>query len=268
MVAYPQSSSPLTFQVTASSRFALHETLLDTLPAFSTISQIYIMVSHNSGAMFSGWGIPSSLTLSATTLAAVSILLGSFVFYHQYGHNRNSKSQSLNNELVLITGGCGGIGGQIVEDLARRKARVLVLDIQEPRTETAEGVHFYKVDVNSPQAISEIAKSIRETHGDPTVLINNAGVFCQSTIIEIPEERLRQTFDVNVLSQFFIVKEFLPAMIRRNEGHIITMASIASFVAVGEMVDYCCSKASALAFHEGLTQELKHFYAAPNVLTR
>lgn len=45
------------------------------------------------------------------------------------------------------------------------------------------------------------------------------------------------------------------------------MASIVSFVAVGEMVDYCCSKASTLAFYEGLTQELRHFYAAFNVLT-
>lgn len=218
------------------------------------------MDSHNLAAMFSGWG-------TATSLAAISILLGFYVFYFQYYHTLNLESQNLDHELILITGGCGGIGGQMVEDLTRRKARVLVLDVHEPQNETAEGVHFYKVDISCPQAVSEVAASIREVHGDPTVLINNAGVFCQRTILEIPEDLLRQTFDVNVLSQFYIIKEFLPAMIRKDQGHIITMASIASFVAVGEMVDYCCSKASTLAFHEGLTQELRHFYAAPNVLT-
>ncbi|KAJ5102626.1 hypothetical protein N7532_003155 [Penicillium argentinense] len=62
------------------------------------------------------------------------------------------------------------------------------------------------------------------------------------------------------------MKEFLPSMIRTNRGHMVTIASVASFVAVGEMVDDCCSKASALAFHDGLRQELKYWYEAPNVL--
>lgn len=65
-----------------------------------------------------------------------------------------------------------------------------------------------------------------------------------------------------------MVKEFLPSMIRDNHGHVITVASMASFVTVGEMVDYACTKASALAFHEGLGQELRYWYKAPKVRTR
>jgi short-subunit dehydrogenase len=64
-----------------------------------------------------------------------------------------------------------------------------------------------------------------------------------------------------------MVKEFVPAMIAANHGHIITTASMASFGAIGGMVDYACTKASALAFHEGLAQELKSYHSAPKVRT-
>ena len=64
-----------------------------------------------------------------------------------------------------------------------------------------------------------------------------------------------------------MVQEFLPDMIQNNHGHIVTIASVTSFVGLGGWVDYCCSKASALAFHEGLSQELSLWYDAPKVRT-
>lgn len=172
------------------------------------------------------------------------------------------------NELVLLTGGNGGIGRQIMEDLSEKGVRVVILDIQRPTAKLPKNVIFYETDITSAASLSERATFIRDTHGDPTIIVNNAGVFHHGSILEKSEFELRQTFDVNTISHFLIMKEFLPALIRRNKGHVITMASIASFVAVGEMVDYCCSKASALAFHEGLRQELKFWYDAPNVRTR
>ncbi|CAI7599273.1 unnamed protein product [Penicillium pancosmium] len=171
------------------------------------------------------------------------------------------------NELVLLTGGNGGIGKQIMEDLSERGVRVVILDIQRPTAKLPKNVIFYETDITSAASLSDVATFIRETHGDPTIIVNNAGVFYHGSILEKSEIELRRTFDVNTISHFLIMKEFLPALIRRNKGHVITMASIASFVSVGEMVDYCCSKASALAFHEGLRQELKFWYDAPNVRT-
>lgn len=79
---------------------------------------------------------------------------------------------------------------------------------------------------------------------------------------------IRLTFEVNILAHFWTVKEFLPSMIKRNHGHVITIASMASFAALGEMVDYSCSKVGALAFHEGLTQEIRHWYGAKKIRTR
>jgi len=64
-----------------------------------------------------------------------------------------------------------------------------------------------------------------------------------------------------------MVREFLPAMIKKDKGHVVTIASMASFIVHAQNVDYSCTKASALAFHEGLLSELRNRYNAPNVKT-
>ncbi|KAL1964868.1 hypothetical protein VTN77DRAFT_6370 [Rasamsonia byssochlamydoides] len=170
-------------------------------------------------------------------------------------------------ELVLLTGGCSGIGKQLALDLAARGIKVIIIDIQEPQFTLPSNVHFYRADVTSSENVSAVAVEIRKTHGDPTVLINNAGIGTEGTILDKPETAIRKTFEVNTLSHFATVKEFAPSMIRHNHGHIVTVASAASFVAVGQMVDYACTKASALAFHEGLTQELRYCHGATKVRT-
>ncbi|KAJ3473766.1 hypothetical protein NLG97_g10142 [Lecanicillium saksenae] len=56
-------------------------------------------------------------------------------------------------------------------------------------------------------------------------------------------------------------------MIKVNKGHIVTVASMASFVALAKGADYSCTKASALSFHESLNAELRNAHGTTNVLT-
>jgi short-subunit dehydrogenase len=74
--------------------------------------------------------------------------------------------------------------------------------------------------------------------------------------------------DANVLSHFWTVREFLPGMIQKYHGHIITVASATSLITIGQIADYTCSKAATVVFHEGLTQELKHWYKSKKIRTR
>ncbi|KAL2827658.1 hypothetical protein BJY01DRAFT_241121 [Aspergillus pseudoustus] len=171
------------------------------------------------------------------------------------------------NELVLVTGGSSGIGKQMVFDLAKLNVRTIIFDIQEPDFSLPSTAYFFKVDLTSSAAIKEAAAQVYKAHGHPTVLINNAGVASSGTILDEPEDRIRLTLEVNTLSHFWTVKEFLPSMIQNDHGHIVTIASIASFASVGEMADYGASKAGALAFHESLTQEIKHWYKSRRVRT-
>jgi len=86
-------------------------------------------------------------------------------------------------------------------------------------------------------------------------------------IFSSTEAQVRLVFDVNTISHFLLTKEFVPDMAAKNHGHVVTVASMASFMVHAQNVDYACSKASALAFHEGLAQELKSRYGADKVRT-
>jgi short-subunit dehydrogenase len=132
----------------------------------------------------------------------------------------------------------------------------------------ASNAYFYRADITSSSVVKEVGNQIRNEHGNPTILINNAGVGFRDPILDASEERIRLTMEVNTLSHYWTVKEFLPAMVQKNHGHIITVASLASFVGFGEIAPYASSKAAALAFHESLTQELRHWYKAEKVRTR
>lgn len=56
-------------------------------------------------------------------------------------------------------------------------------------------------------------------------------------------------------------------MVEKNHGHVVTIASMSSFVVPAQIVDYACTKAAAIAFNEGLASELKWRYKAPKVKT-
>lgn len=128
-----------------------------------------------------------------------------------------------------------------------------------------KNVSFFHCDITSKEKVDQTAEQVRATLGHPTILCNNAGMAQAHTILESGPEYLRKLFDVNVISQFYTIQAFLPHMIEQKKGHIITTASIASFATCAGLVDYAASKAAVLALHEGLGQELKHRYKAPQI---
>ncbi|KAL1620602.1 hypothetical protein SLS54_005958 [Diplodia seriata] len=130
-------------------------------------------------------------------------------------------------------------------------------------------VVFYGCDLTFPASIHETASHIRADCGDPTVLINNAGIAEQHAILEGNDEYDEQLFRVNVLSHFTLIREFLPGMLAQKKGHIITVASMASYYTPSGIVNYAASKAAVLSLHEGLNVELRHRYgpAGKHIIT-
>ncbi|ROW18181.1 hypothetical protein VPNG_00139 [Cytospora leucostoma] len=170
-------------------------------------------------------------------------------------------------EIVLVTGGSAGIGGHVVRLLGEMGVRVVVLDIQPLTFEATSNIHYFKCDISSRQQIAAVAKDIRSKVGDPTVLINNAGVIRGKPILDSSENDIRFTFDVNTLAHYWTIQEFLPNMIEENHGMVVTVASNTAWVTLPNMVDYSASKHASLALHEGLTTELKTCYRADKVRT-
>lgn len=210
-----------------------------------------------------GWSQSGLRTLCAAGLLYIS----GKALSRSILNNWTSDKWDWKDEVVLITGGCSGIGEQIARNFAERGIKVAVLDIVAPKVAMPSHVHFYKCDITSPDAIHNTARRIRENVGSPSILINNAGIGTAKTLLDETNEEIQRTFDVNSLAHFWMAREFLPHMIQQNHGHVVTVASMASFITIASNVSYSCTKAAALSFHEGLTQELRHRYDARKVRT-
>ncbi|KAL8688373.1 MAG: hypothetical protein Q9218_005700 [Villophora microphyllina] len=201
-------------------------------------------------------------------------------------NNWTSSKYEWNKEVVVITGGSDGIGKMIARLLAEKGAKIAILDVQpltfEPRTSphsnsaplsyanttlVAPNIHFYSCDITSPEAVSTTASSIRSSLGNPTLLINNAGIAVGLPILSTTDASVQEVFDVNILSHFRLIREFVPAMVAANHGTVVTIASIASAVPAPQIVPYACTKSAAVALHEGLAAELRTRYDAPKVRT-
>ena len=89
------------------------------------------------------------------------------------------------------------------------------------------------------------------------MLINNAGIVSGKTTLELTEPMVKKTFDVNTISHLWTIKEFLPEMIAKKKGHIVSIASLAGLVSMPRLGDYCASKFGAVAIDEAVRLELK-----------
>jgi all-trans-retinol dehydrogenase (NAD+) len=89
------------------------------------------------------------------------------------------------------------------------------------------------------------------------ILVNNAGIVSGKPLLEIPDEAIERTFQVNTLALFWMVRAFLPAMITQRRGHLVNIASAAGLAGTSRLTDYCSSKYAAVGFDESLRLELK-----------
>lgn len=201
-------------------------------------------------------------------------------------NNWTSSKYEWNKEVIVITGGSDGIGKNIALLLADKGVKIASLDIRPPTYAPrmpilpnshhpmgsdglclGPNISHYTCDITSASSVREVAETVRSTLGNPTILINNAGIATGLTILSGTDESVQRTFEVNSLSHFRLVREFVPAMVDANHGTVVTIASIAACVSTANIVDYSCSKSAALAFHEGLATELKLTHKAPKVRT-
>ncbi|KAF4575144.1 hypothetical protein EYR36_006500 [Pleurotus pulmonarius] len=169
-------------------------------------------------------------------------------------------------QIVVITGGSSGIGELLANTLAVRNVNVVVLDVNPIQTENYN-ITYYKCDVSKWEEVEAVSKQIIEEIGQPTVLVNNAGVVQGKLILDLSPEDVKQTFHVNTLAHFWTLKAFLPGMIEAKSGHIFTMSSVMGLVGSAQMTDYCASKAALVLLNESLRYELDKRYKCPQIRT-
>jgi all-trans-retinol dehydrogenase (NAD+) len=172
---------------------------------------------------------------------------------------------ALGGRTVLVTGAASGLGRLLARTMAARGARLVLWDVdarglEEARAEVAAAgkpVAAIPCDLRDRAAIAAAAAATLRDHGPVDVLVNNAGVVSGKTLLEASDDEVLRTFDVNALALFWTTRAFLPGMVERDRGHVVTIASAAGVVGTSRLVDYCASKHAAVGFDESLRLELR-----------
>ncbi|KAK3775488.1 hypothetical protein RRG08_027243 [Elysia crispata] len=174
--------------------------------------------------------------------------------------------KSIHGKVVLVTGAGRGIGREIAMELTKHGAVLALWDVNtEGNEETARMVTEAgckaladTVDVTSSTSIAEGASKIRKALGEVDILINNAGVVNCAELLDLTEKAIRRVYEVNILAQYWTIREFLPSMIERKSGHIVNVSSLSSAQGQRMFTDYGASKAAVCNFTEGLRRELEY----------
>jgi len=175
---------------------------------------------------------------------------------------------------ILITGAGGGIGRQLALRLSDLGARVVLWDVDAERLtgvaseveeRSANRPSIAEVDVGDGESVRRAAQETKDAVGPVDILVNNAGVVSGRALLELSDRQIAATFAVNTLALFWTTRAFLPDMIRRGRGHIVTIASAAGLIGVSRLSDYAASKHAAVGFDESLRAELRRI--APAIAT-
>lgn len=171
----------------------------------------------------------------------------------------------LRNARVLVTGAASGIGEKMAHAAARRGATVVAWDVNragldrlsEHMAATGSKLLTDVVDVTDREAVYRAAAVVDEAIGGVDVLILNAGIVDKASVLEGSDEMVDKVMGVNVMGLFWCTKAFLPGMVERGDGHVVTIASITALVPTPGMATYTVSKHAAFGFGETLRTELR-----------
>jgi len=165
--------------------------------------------------------------------------------------------------VVVVTGGCSGIGLATCTRLAADGFTVAVLDIKPSDTQDGAALAL-RCDVTDESDVEAAMAAVLDRFGRIDVLVNNAGITGSQQAArchETPVAEWDRVHAVNVRGPFLCSRAVLPSMLARGSGHIITIASVAGFIAFPGRCAYTASKGAALM----LTRSIAVDYAAAGI---
>ena len=164
----------------------------------------------------------------------------------------------LRERVVVVTGAARGIGAVIAARFACEGARVVALDLAFTTGQAADGPAVEQVvcDVTDPDSVQAAVETVVESHGTIDVLVNNAGIVADSTVVETDWTTWQKCFDVNAGGTFLMCRAVAPHMQQAGRGRILNAASFAAIVPSVGSAAYAASKAAVVQLTRVLASEL------------
>jgi NAD(P)-dependent dehydrogenase (short-subunit alcohol dehydrogenase family) len=188
---------------------------------------------------------------------------------------KNELELDLTDERIVLTGGAGILCGTLSKALARRGASVAVLDIDEDGAEQQAheirqaGGDAIAVTANvlDREDLQHALSLVVESLGTPTTLINGAGgnkseatTGPDKEFFDLPDDALRDVFDLNCIGTFLPSQVFGKAMVDSDGGNIINISSMNAFSPLTKIPAYSAAKAAVSNFTEWLAVHMSQNY--------
>ena len=163
----------------------------------------------------------------------------------------------VSGRVVVVTGASSGIGWATALHLAARGATVVAAARNLERLETLAASSPNITPVRCDVTVDDDRAALVAAAGpDVDVLVNNAGLGYLGAVERMDAADVRAVFETNVLALVDLTQRVLPGMLERRRGHVVNVASIASWVAFPPYAVYAASKFAVQGFTEGLRREV------------
>lgn len=176
----------------------------------------------------------------------------------------------MKDKVIVITGGASGIGEAASRLFTERGARVAIWDVNEAKGQTLantlSGAYFYKVNTASESAVAEAVHATVADMGRIDVLINNAGITRDASLLKMTLAEWQQVMDVNLTGVFNCTKAVAPVMIANNYGRIINTSSIVGLYGNYGQTNYAATKAGVIGLTKTWARELGKYNITVNTV--
>jgi short-subunit dehydrogenase len=169
------------------------------------------------------------------------------------------------NKTLAVTGAGSGIGREITLLLLAKGARIAAIDLNEDSLhetkqlagEFSQKLSIHAINISDKAAIESLPEQLITIHGQVDGIINNAGIIQPFVRInDLDYHAIERVMNVNFFGSLFMIKTFLPYLLKRQEAHIVNISSMGGFLPVPGQSIYGASKAAIKLLSEGLYSEL------------
>jgi short-subunit dehydrogenase len=168
---------------------------------------------------------------------------------------------------VIITGATKGMGRAIATQFAAAGHDIVACarsekDLADMKNEFLSSfpntsIAVRVVDTGDAEQVKSFGKWILDSEIAPDILVNNAGYFVPGTIYNEEEGTIEKMMEVNLYSAYHLSRTLLPVMMKRKQGHIFNIISIAAFQPLPNVGSYGISKFALLGLTKHLREEMK-----------
>jgi NAD(P)-dependent dehydrogenase (short-subunit alcohol dehydrogenase family) len=164
------------------------------------------------------------------------------------------------DQVIVVTGGSKGIGLGVAKRMAAEGAHVVIWSRSGAENLAATLGHRalgILTDVASEESVAEALAATLAAFGKIDVLVTSAGINAPLNLVQdVSLSEWQKVMDINLNGTFLCSRAVLPGMIERNQGRIVTVASLAGKEPKPKLSAYAASKAGVIAFTKALGQEL------------